>query len=90
MSLLKKIQALMALDFKDLRSDYAIVTLIKQALAYFENRHEVVLRDKHIALVMPLLHIFTEFRSAKTLPTFLSILYVVLIQIAPIFAPDVA
>ena len=29
----------MAVDFKELRSDYGIVTLVKQALSYFEHRH---------------------------------------------------
>ena len=39
---------------------------------------------------MPLLHIFTEFRSAKTMPQFISFLFVVMIQIAPLFAPDMS
>ena len=39
---------------------------------------------------MPLLHVFTEYRTAKTLPKFISFLYVVLLQISPLFAPDIA
>lgn len=49
----------MAHDFTEMRSDYGIVTLVKQVLSYFEHRHELIIRIKHIALVMPLLHIFT-------------------------------
>lgn len=33
--LLKNIQSVMAADFPDMRSDYGIVTLVKQVLSYF-------------------------------------------------------